>query len=92
MTSDNFYYKHSNSGNVIHHVVFWWTWKQKEPVKFSESYYSPLTDSVCIPGAPDLTGYVPISVRLYERIIKKNKRALKRPNLNNSVNYNQIQK
>ena len=78
------FYKNSKTGNVIEHNQWFWTagtWYKDSPrTLFSEFYYSPLTDTKSISGDPDLTGYVEISERLYNRIMLKHKRVLKKIN------------
>lgn len=72
------YYKNSNTGEIICHEQFWWTFGHfvTEPKLMSEFWSSPLTKTM-EQGKPDLTGYVPLSERRYNHIVKKNLRKLK---------------
>lgn len=67
-----FFYKNSNTGEILaHHRSLWDPRKTGKLILFHEFYHTPMTSRTCTEGAPNLLGMVPISKKLYQRLLAK---------------------
>lgn len=72
MEHQEFFYKNRGTGEILaHHRTLWDPRKSGKLVVFHEFFIAPMTSPKAVEAAPDLLGFVPISKKLYQRLLSK---------------------
>ena len=81
------YYKNSNTGEFIQHTECWWCPtrfnSEKKKTMFHQFWSNPTRNTI-EQGVPDLTGFVPLSKKHYDRLVAKLQRVKRKERLLNS--------